>query len=64
MQTLIAEPVELTVPELDQIAGGIRDINISIRDINVGVGQVSVNSTNFDPINIGVGRLQGGLTLG
>jgi hypothetical protein len=64
MQKLIeTQPVEqnvreLTIPELDQIAGGIRDIN-------VGVGQIDLSVFgSFQPIGLGVGRNQGGFEFG
>ena len=69
MQPVEQNVRELTIPELDQIAGGveIRDINVGIGQINVNTGAVSgfgIGIVSENNINIGVGRLQGGLELG
>lgn len=48
---------ELTISELDQVAGGVRDVNVGIGEIDLSV------AGTFLPINVGVGRNQGGIAL-
>ena len=69
MQPVEQNVRELTIPELDQIAGGveIRDINVGIGQINVNTGAVSgfgIGIVSQNNTNIGVGRVQGGLEIG
>jgi hypothetical protein len=48
---------ELTLAELDEIAGGVTINGVDISARNLGIGQLNVDSVALGNINIGVGKL-------